>query len=143
MSVTRKRISQVCSVVAGAAVFLPWYANAGLVGADTVRGISAGIGRLLLVVCIVTIALVQISWRPAWIGAGFAGAIAVREILNPSGIGSPDPGLGLWIAAIASAVAVVLLVWDMFAGVRGNYGSGPDTGEPPRRGLSGPLGRRR
>ncbi len=123
-------------------MFLPWHINAGFGGSDTVRGINAGVGRLLLAVCIVTIALVQIGWRPAWIGAGFAGAIAVREILNPSGIGSPDPGLGLWIAAIASAVAVVLLVWDMFAGVRGSDGSDPDTGEPPRRGLSGPLGRR-
>ncbi len=132
-------------------MFLPWHINAGFGGSDTVRGINAGVGRLLLAVCIVTIALVQIGWRPAWIGAGFAGAIAAREILDPSGIGeldpsgirSPDPGLGLWIAAIASAVAVVLLVWDMFAGVRGSDGSGPDTGEPPRRGLSGPLGRRR
>ena len=124
-------------------MFLPWHINAGFGGAETVRGISAGVGRLLLVVCIVTIALVQIGWRPAWIGAGFAGAIAVREILDPSGIANPDPGLGLWTAVIASAAAVVLLVWDMFAGVSGSDGSGPDTGEPPQRGLSGPLGRRR
>ena len=124
-------------------MFLPWHINAGFGGSDTVRGINAGVGRLLLAVCIVTIALVQIGWRPAWIGAGFAGAIAVREILDPSGIVNPDPGLGLWAAAVASVAAVVLLVWDMFAGVSGSHGSGPDTGEPPRRGLSGPLGRRR
>ncbi len=142
MSVTRKRIAQVCAAAAGAAVLMPWYTNAGLSGTGSVRGIEAGVGRLLLAVCIVTIALVQIGWRPAWIGAGFAGAMAVREVIDPSGIGSPDPGSGLWVAIIASAVAVVLLVWDMFSGVS-EGGAGGDMGEPPKRGLSGPLGRRR
>ena len=124
-------------------MFLPWYIDArtGLVGTDTVRGISAGIGQLLLVVSIVTIALVQIDWRPAWIGAGFAGAIAVREILDPSADGTPDPGIGLWITVIGAAVAVVLLGWNMFAGVAEDDGSGPDG--PPRWFFSGPLGRRK
>ncbi len=127
-------------------MFLPWHVNGGLSGTQTVRGIGTGIGRLLFVVCIVTIAAVQIRWRPAWIGAGFAGAIAVREVLDPSGVNNPDPGSGLWVAIIASAVAVVLLVWDMFAGIP-DGGAGDDDGGdadgPPRRGLSGPLGRRR
>ncbi len=123
-------------------MFLPWHVNAGLSGTQTVRGIGTGIGRLLFVVCIITIALVQIRWRPAWIGAGFAGAIAVREVLDPSGVGSPDPGSGLWVAIIASAVAVVVLVWEMFAGVSAGDDDGGDADEPPRRGLSGPLGRR-
>jgi hypothetical protein len=124
-------------------MFLPWHINAGLSGTQTVRGIGTGIGRLLLAVCVVTIALVQIRWRPAWIGAGFAGAIAVREVFYPSGIGSPDPGSGLWVAVIASAVGVVLLVWGMFAGVSAGDDAVPDADEPPRWGLSGPLGRRR
>ena len=127
--------------VAGAAMFLPWNVNAGLSGTQTLRGVSTGIGRILLVICILTVVLVQIRWRPAWIGAGFAGAIAIRELFSPSGIGSPDPGLGPQFAVIASAVAVVLLVWDMFAGVAA--GEGRDPGEPPRWFFSGPLGRRR
>lgn len=141
MRVARSRIAQACAAVAGATVFLPWYTNAGLLGsAGSVRGIEAGVGRVFLVVCIVTIALVQIGWRPAWIGIGFAGAIAVREMLDPSWTGTPDPGSGLWVAIIAAAVAVVLLVWEMFAGVADGGG---DSDEPPRWGLSGPLGRRR
>lgn len=122
-------------------MFLPWHINAGLGGNQTVRGVSTGIGRVLLVICIVTVVLVQLRWRPAWIGAGFAGAIAIRELVSPSGVGSPDPGLGPQIAFIAGAVAVVLLGWNMFADVAA--GEGRDPGEPPRWFFSGPLGRRR
>ena len=133
-------------VVAGAAMLLPWHLNAGLGGNQTVRGISIGEGRLLIVACAVTIGLIRIAWRPAWIGAGFAGAIAVREVFDPSGIGPPgqppDPGIGVWIAVLASAAAVVLLLWEMLAGVSGSDGVS-NIDEPPRRGFSGPLGRRR
>lgn len=145
MSATRKRIAQMCAVVAGAAMFLPWNVNTGISGTGTLRGVSTGVGRIVLAVCIVTIVLVQIGWRPAWIGVGLAAAFAAREIFDPSGIGPPgqppDPGVGVWIAVIASAVAGVLLVWEMFAGVAEDDGSGPD--EPPRWFFSGPLGRRR
>ncbi len=141
MSAARKWIAQACVVVAGAAMFLPWNVNAGLSGTQTVSGISTGIGRILLVICILTVVLIQIRWRPAWIGAGFAGAIAVRELFSPSGIGTPDAGLGPQIAFIACAVAVLLLGWNMFVGVAA--GEGRDPGEPPRWFFSGPLGRRR
>ena len=141
MSAARKWIAQACVAVAGAAMFLPWHLNAGLGGNQTIRGISTGIGRLLLVICVVTVVLVQLRWRPAWIGAGFAGAIAIRELVSPSGTGSPDPGLGPQIAFITCAAAVVLLGWNMFAGVASGEGRGPD--EPPRWFFSGPLGRRR
>lgn len=145
MSAARKWIAQACVVVAGAAMFLPWNTNV-RVGpltdsTQTVTGISTGVGRILLVICILTVVLIQIRWRPAWIGAGFAGAIAVRELFSPSGIGTPDAGLGPQIAFIACAVAVLLLGWNMFAGVAA--GEGRDPGEPPRWFFSGPLGRRR
>lgn len=122
-------------------MFLPWHVNAGLSGTATVRGVATGIGRILLVICVVTLVLVQLRWRPAWIGAGFSGAIAFRELLSPAGVGSPDPGLGPQIAFITCAAAVVLLGWNMFAGVAA--GEGRDPGEPPRWFFSGPLGRRR
>ena len=142
MTVSRKRIAQACSAVAGAAMLLPWHVNAGLGGNQTVHGIGVNEGRLLIVACAVTIGLIHIDWRPAWIGAGFTAAIAAREIFDPSGIGPPGrppaPGIGVWIAVIAAGLAAVLLVWDMLAGISGTGG-----GEPPRRGLSGPLGRRR
>lgn len=141
MSAARKWIAQACVAAAGAAMFLPWNVNAGLSGTQTISGISTGIGRILLVICILTVVLVQIRWRPAWIGAGFAGAISVRELFSPSGIGAPDAGVGPQIAFIACAAAVVLLGWNMFAGVAAGEGRGPD--EPPRWFFSGPLGRRR
>lgn len=134
-----------CTAVAGAAMFLPWNINTGLSGTGTVRGIGTGVGRIVLVITILTVALVQMGWRPAWIGAGLAAAFAAREMFDPSGISppgqTPDPGIGVWIAVIASAAAVVLLVWEMFAGVGADDGSGPDG--PPRWFFSGPLGRRR
>ena len=120
-------------------MLLPWHVDAGLGGNQTVLGISIGEGRLLLVACLVTIGLAQSEWRPAWIGAGFAGAIAAREIVSPSGVGNPQAGMGVWLAVIAAGVAAALLVWDMLAGISGSG----DGDEPPRRGLSGPLGRRR
>ncbi|WP_419944631.1 hypothetical protein [Candidatus Poriferisodalis sp.] len=143
MKTPRKRIAQVCSAAAGAAMLLPWHVNAGLGGNQTVLGIGITEGRLTIVACAVTIGLIHIDWRPAWIGAGFAAAIAAREIFDPSGIGPPgrppDPGIGVWIAVVAAGIAAVLLVWDMLAHI-----SGADDGNgPPKQGLSGPLGRRR
>lgn len=123
-------------------MLLPWHVNAGLGGNQTVLGISVNEGRLTILACAVTIGLVHVDWRPAWIGAGFAGAIAAREVFDPSGVGPPgrppDPGIGVWIAVVAAGIAAVLLVWDMLAGISGTGGD-----EPPKHGLSGPLGRRR
>ena len=122
-------------------MFLQWNINTGLSGTGTVRGVGTGVGRIVLVICMLTVVLIQLGWRPAWIGAGLAGAFAAREIFDPSGTGAPDPGAGVWIAAVAAAVAVVLLAWEMFAGVTADDGSGRD--DPPRWFWSGPLGRRR
>lgn len=123
-------------------MLLPWHVNAGLSGNQTVLGISVNEGRLTILACAVTIGLVHVDWRPAWIGAGFAGAIAAREVFDPSGVGPPGhppgPGIGVWIAVVTAGIAAVLLVWDMLAGMSGTGGD-----EPPRHGLSGPLGRRR
>ena len=104
------------------------------------QGIAGNDGQLVLVVSLVTAGLIQVGWRPAWIGAGFAGATAVRALLDSE----TDPASGLWLAAAASIMAVILLIWDMFASVSA---SGDDTVDgrdgPGGRGLSGPLGRRR
>ena len=138
MRIPRKRIAQVCAAAAAAAMFLPWQTADD--GTESVQGTGVNEGQIVLVVCLITVGLIQVGWRPAWISAGFAGAITVREILSLSSNGGPDPASGLWIAAAASVVAVVLLVWDMFTGVSAK--GGPDD-KPGGRGLSGPLGRRR
>lgn len=137
MNIPRKRIAQVCGAVAALATFLPWQTTAGTGGAESVAGTSTSAGQLVLVVCLVTVGLVQVGWRPAWIGAGFGAATAIRELFD----GEADPAWGLGAVIAACVVAAVLLVWDMFANVAAP-GDDPG-GRPGGSGLSGPLGRRR
>ena len=129
--------------VATAAMFLPWHTTTTESGTEPVQGTSVNQGQLVLVVGLITVGLIQVGWRPAWIGAGFAGAIAVKDLIDLAGIDGSDPASGLWIAAAASIVAVVLLVWDMFAGVSAPGDDAGDRDKPGGRGLSGPLGKRR
>ena len=137
MKVARKRIAQVCGAIAALAAFLPWQTTAGASGVETVAGTSTSAGQIVLVVCLITVGLVQVGWRPAWIGVGFAAAVTIRELFNSEA----DPAWGLAIAVPACLVAGVLLVWEMFASVSAPE-DGPGGG-PGGRGLSGPLGRRR
>ena len=144
MRIPRRRIAQACGAVGAAATFLPWQTTVGESGTESVQGIDVNGGQLVLVVCLVTIGLVQVGWRPAWIGVGFGAAIAIRELLN----NEADSAWGLPIAAAACLVAVVLLVWDMFANISApgddaDADADADGGGPGGRGLSGPLGRRR
>lgn len=116
-------------------MFLPWQTKAAEGGTESIVGTGVSEGQLVLVVGLVTIGLIQVGWRPAWIGAGLIVAITGRAILDSGA----DPASGLWIAAVAAVVAAGLLVWDMFANVTPGGGANGDGG----RGLSGPLGRRR
>lgn len=138
MNIPRKRIAQACGVVAALVTFLPWQTTDGNDGPESVLGTSTNAGQLVLVVCLITVGLVQVGWRPAWIGVGFSAATAIRELFDSEA----DPAWGLGIAIAACVVATVLLVWDMFANISA---PGDDTGgsEAGGRGLSGPLGRRR
>ena len=126
-----KRIAQVLAAIAAAAMFLTWHTTTD----ESLNGVATDEGQLALVVSLVTVGLIQVGWRPAWIGAGFTTAITVRALLD----GDSDPGLGLWLATAASLVAAGLLIWAMFTDVAD--GDTPD--KPDGRGLSGPLGRRR
>ena len=136
MKIPRRRAAQVCAAVTAAAIFLPWQ-TADAEDAGSTLGSGVNEGRIVFIICLVTVGLIQVGWRPAWIGVGFVGAITVRAILD----GEADPASGLWIAAGASIVAVVLLVWEMFAAVAASDNSG--NGNPGGRGFSGPVGRRR
>ena len=122
-------------IVVAAAMLLPWYTTATESGTEPVQGLATSEGPIVLVVGLITAGLIQVGWRPAWIGAGFTGATAIRRMLDSE----IDPASGLWIAAAASLVAVVLLIWEMFANVSATGGED----KPPGHGLSGPLGRRR
>lgn len=135
---TRKRISQVCAAAAAAAMFLTWHTTTSEGLTKAVQGTASSEGQLVLVAGLVTVGLVQVGWRPVWIVAGLMVAVTARAILDSGS----DSGTGLLIAAAASAVAVALLVWDMFANVSAPGDSG-DSDNGGGRGLSGPLGRRR
>lgn len=125
-----------CGAVAALTTFLPWQTAVTEGGVESIAGTSTSAGQLVLVVCLVTVGLVQVGWRPAWIGAGFGAATAIRELFDREA----DPAWGLGVVIAACVVATVLLVWDMFANVAA---PGDDPAGPGGRGLSGPLGRRR
>jgi hypothetical protein len=135
MKIPRKRIAQACAAIAAASVFLPWQTTVDTADAGSVIGSSTSAGQIVFIVCLITVGLIQVGWRPAWIGAGFAAATAIREMFR----GEADLAIGLPIVAAACLVAAVLLVWEMFANVSAP-GDTDGTGGP---GLSGPLGRRR
>jgi len=123
--VVRKRAAQAAMVVAGAAMFIPWERTTEASGgvAETLNGFAAGEGSIIVIVCLITVALVEIGWRPAWIGAGFVLAICARGMVQITGAMHSEFGSGIWLATAASITAAGLLIWDMFAGI-----SRPDTG---------------
>lgn len=110
--ITRKRVAQLAAAAAAAAMFLPWEAGSGP-ETPTVQGLDTDEGRIVLIVALITVVLVQIGWRPAWIGAGFVVAVAGRRLLSALG-DDPGPGIGLWVAAVAALAATALLFADMF-----------------------------
>jgi len=117
---TRRRIAQAGVLLAAIAVFLPWESSGS--GFSSVAGTETNAGRMAFIVALATVALVQIRWRPAWIGAGFVVAVGGRAILDLSGSDTSGIGWGLWLCPLAALSAAVLLIWDMFAGVRAPRG---------------------
>lgn len=105
---------------------LPW--AVGSVAVDSTAGsdlrLGAGYefseGRLVILVAIATIAMIQLRWRPAWIGSGLVVATLVREFLAFGDRTGLDPGVGLWIGIAAGVSALIILVWSMFSDVAAN-----------------------
>lgn len=108
----RRRVAQLSAAAIVAAMFLPWEAGAGP-EVPTAQGFDTDEGRIVVIAALLTIVLVQIGWRPAWIGAGFVVAVAGRRLLTALG-DDPGPGIGLWVAVAAALAAVALLFADMF-----------------------------
>lgn len=113
---TRPRIAQLLLVVVAIAMFLPW--ATGDVSGLSEPGVELDAGRLVLIISLLTIGLIHIGFRPAWIGGGFTVAVLAKEILDVNDQAHISPGIGLWLGALAAAAAVATLVWDMFANVQ-------------------------
>ena len=70
----------------------------------------------MLLAGVVTVLLVRFGNRASWISAGFAAAVMWRRVLATSA--EVDVGIGPKLGTIAASVAVILLVWNMFAEIR-------------------------
>ena len=99
--------------VAGS-VFLTWVSTA---TGDTTAGSNFDQGRLTIMVAAITIGVIQLGWRPAWIGCGLIVAVLARELLRIGDSADLDPGLGLGLGLVLAVAALGLLVWDMFSSI--------------------------
>jgi hypothetical protein len=108
MNPAHRATAQGALVVVIGAMFLTWSTDDG-----SRAGTETSEGQLVALASLATIALIQLGWRPAWIGAGFIIATLIRQLTLLGG----DVGTGLIIAVGASCVAAVAMIWDMFANI--------------------------
>jgi len=111
----RRLAAQILMLLVVAAMFATW-ASSELTNAS-VTGIDADAGRLAIVGSLVTIALVQLNQRPAWVVAGFTVAVLAREFFELSGSDGVQVGSGLSGAVVLALAATAVLAWDLFASV--------------------------
>ena len=90
-----------------ASMLLPWQQAEG--GDSAVLGVNLNEGVLVIIASVLTIGLIQVELRPAWMGAGFVVALLARQVLTTDAAISVGPGpiIGLVLAA---AVAIMLIV---------------------------------
>lgn len=121
-NLTRPRLAQLCLAGAVAALLLRWQTGAAdtASGAGSATGFGVSDGTVILLASLITIALIQVKFRPAWCGAGFVVAVSGRAIVVLSGSGPPDLGIGPVIVACAATIAAALLLWELFASVGRN-----------------------
>ena len=100
-------------MIAVVSLLLPWETG----GAKTLTGFAVDDGKVVFLALLITLVLIQVKFRPAWTGAGFAVAVSGRAILNLSDTGPPDVGIGPVIVALAALAAAILMLWDMFSAV--------------------------
>lgn len=105
-------LARLCLAVAAIALLLPWET-----GDAAASGFGVNDGQVAFLALLVTFVLIQVKFRPAWIGAGFVVAVAGRAVIDLSGSGPPGLGIGVVVVAVAALAAAVLLLWDLFAAV--------------------------
>ena len=112
MKLTRTHSARLCLAIAVVSLLLPWET-----GDTESTGFGVNDGQVVFLALLITFVLIQVKFRPAWTGAGFAAAVAGRAILNLSDSEPPDLGIGPVIVALAALGAAVLLLWDLFTAV--------------------------
>ena len=127
-------MAQAATAVAIIAMALPWAANvvAGTAPGEqaALRGFQMGPGQLVIAVGLVTIAAIELGWRPAWMGAGLIVAVLVREFIDLSDSKTvatsdavttyADAGSAIWVGIAGALSALIILIWNMFAEVSEN-----------------------
>ncbi len=113
MRLTRLHLARLCLVIAVVSLLLPWETG----GAKTSTGFAVDDGKVVFLALLITLVLIQVKFRPAWTGAGFAVAVSGRAILNLSDTGPGDVGIGPVIVALAALAAAILMLWDLFSAV--------------------------
>ncbi len=103
-------------IVAGIAIFMPWQAS--ITTGVTKAGNQLGIGRGALIISVITLLLISVKWRPAWIGAGLMTATVGRELVETLGDDIIETRVGIWLSFFGALVAASLLIWDLIAGVQ-------------------------
>ena len=114
MQRARRPLAQVLLVAVAGSVFLTWVSTG---SGDATAGIDFGEGRFVIIVAALTIGLVQLGWRPAWIGGGLVAATLIRQLLRIGDTAEQSAGLGLWLGVILSIGAAGLLIQELFASI--------------------------
>ena len=107
----RLRLAEVLAAVTVLAMLLGWADEP-----EAVRGLQESEGQLVVLAAVVSIVLMRLGNRLAWMAAGFGAAVSWRAIVQLGG----DAGWGLRLAVPAASAAVVMLVWHMIAEIREN-----------------------
>lgn len=105
----RIRPPHVLLAVGTAGVFLPWATTS----SDTILGLSRGDGFLILALGAATFLLDRSRIRWAWIVAGIAAAVAIRDVVRVLGVPSASVGIGLWITAAGFVSAAAWLLGEL------------------------------
>ncbi len=92
-----------------ASMLLPWQQTVG--GDSVVRGININEGVLVIIASVLTIGLIQVELRPAWMGAGFVVAVLGRQVLSSDA--TVSVGSGPMVGLILAGATAVLLTTSM------------------------------
>lgn len=113
MKFSRALLARLCLGATVLSLLLPWQTGNGV----TRSGFDVDDGRAIFLAALITLVLMQIKFRPAWIGAGFVVAVSGRAIFTLLRTSTLELGIGLVIVGLTALVATCLLLWDMFANV--------------------------